>query len=59
MLNTDTGELVEKVLEHEGEEVRKFYAALPKPVLVGIESHRINAVVSEADGRTRDRMPSG
>jgi hypothetical protein len=35
MLNTDTGELVEKVLEHEGEEVRKFYAALPKPVLVG------------------------
>ena len=38
MLNTDTGELVEKVLEHEGEEVRKFYAALPKPVLVGIEA---------------------
>jgi Transposase len=38
MLDTDTGELVEKVLGHEGEEVREFYAALPKPVLVGIEA---------------------
>ena len=38
MLDTDTGELVEKTLEHEGEGVRKFYSALPSPVLVGIEA---------------------
>jgi transposase len=38
MLDTDTGELVEKTLEHEGDEVRKFYSALPGPVLVGIEA---------------------
>ena len=38
MLDTDTGELVEKILEHGGEKVREFYAALPGPVLVGIEA---------------------
>ena len=38
MLDTDTGELVEKTLEHEGEGMRKFYSALPSPVLVGIEA---------------------
>ena len=38
MLDTDTGELVEKTLGHEGDELRKFYAALPGPVLVGIEA---------------------
>ena len=38
MLDTETGELVEKTLEHEGEQVREFYAALPRPVLVGIEA---------------------
>jgi transposase len=38
MLDTDTGELVEKTLEHQGDELRKFYSALPGPVLVGIEA---------------------
>ncbi len=38
MVDTDTGELVERTLEHEGEKVRKFYAALPGPVRVGIEA---------------------
>jgi transposase len=38
MLDTDTGELVEKTLEHDGKQVREFYAALPGPVLVGIEA---------------------
>ena len=33
MLDTDTGVLVEKTLEHDGEKVREFYAALPGPVL--------------------------
>jgi len=38
MLDTDTGEVVEKTLDHEGEKVREFYAALPGPILVGIEA---------------------
>jgi len=38
MLDQETGELVEKELSHEGQEVRDFYAALPKPVLVGMEA---------------------
>jgi transposase len=38
MLDTDTGELVEKTLEHDGEELRKFYSGLPSIVLVGIEA---------------------
>jgi len=38
MLDDQTGELLEKELPHEGEQVRKFYCALPKPVLVGLEA---------------------
>lgn len=38
MVDTETGELVEKTLKHEGEEVRKFYSALPRPTRVGIEA---------------------
>lgn len=38
MLDDRTGELVEKELSHEGDQVREFYSALPKPVLVGIEA---------------------
>jgi transposase len=38
MLDTETGEVVEKTLQHEGEKVREFYAALPGPVRVGIEA---------------------
>lgn len=38
MLDDQTGELVEKELQHEGEQVREFYSGLPKPVLVGIEA---------------------
>jgi transposase len=38
MLDDQTGELVEKQLSHAGEEVREFYAGLPKPVLVGLEA---------------------
>jgi transposase len=38
MVDTETGELVEKELDHENGEVRKFYAGLPEPALVGIES---------------------
>ena len=38
MLNTETGEIVERRLEHENGEARAFYASLPKPVLVGMEA---------------------
>lgn len=38
MLDTDTGELVEKTLRHDGDEVRSFYAGLSGQVLVGIEA---------------------
>jgi transposase len=38
MLDTETGEVTEKTLKHEGKTVREFYAALPGPVQVGIEA---------------------
>ena len=38
MLDTETGEVVNRTLMHEGNEVREFYAQLPQPVLVGIEA---------------------
>lgn len=38
MVDTETGELTEKVLSHEGNAVRAFYAALEGPVVVGIEA---------------------
>jgi len=37
-LDTATGEIHERRLEHAGDEVRKFYAALPGAVRVGIEA---------------------
>ncbi len=38
MLDTETGEIEEKRLEHESGEARKFYAGLKEPALVGIEA---------------------
>jgi transposase len=38
MLDTETGELVKMTLLHEGNTVREFYSALPRPVLVGLEA---------------------
>jgi transposase len=38
MLDPETGETVDVTLKHEGETVRHFYAALPRPVVVGIEA---------------------
>ncbi len=37
-LDTETEEIHEQRLMHTGDEVPKFYGALPKPVLVGIEA---------------------
>jgi transposase len=38
MLDTETGEVVNLTLMHEGNQVREFYSKLPRPVLVGIEA---------------------
>src|SRR5262245_52774857 len=38
LLNTATGELWDQELSHEGDAIERFYAALPPPVTVGIES---------------------
>jgi transposase len=38
MLDTETGELTEKVIRHEGNAVREFYAALEGRIVVGIEA---------------------
>jgi transposase len=38
MLETEGGEIVTRRLEHENGEAQAFYAALPKPSLIGIEA---------------------
>src|SRR5258708_32239448 len=38
MMETETGGLVERRLEHENGEARAFYASLPKPARVGMEA---------------------
>ena len=38
MVDTETGEITEKALSHEGNAMREFYAALEPPVVVGIEA---------------------
>jgi hypothetical protein len=38
ILNTTTGEVEEKILRHEGENVREFYCRLPRPACVGIKA---------------------
>ena len=37
MLDCESGEVVERTLKHEGNTIREFYAALPRPAVVGIE----------------------
>jgi hypothetical protein len=38
MLDCESGEVVERTLKHEGNTIREFYAALPRPAVVGIEA---------------------
>jgi len=38
MFDTETKEVIETTLSHEGDAVREFYRALPPPVLVGLEA---------------------
>ncbi len=59
MLNTRTGELIEKTLEHDGHEARKFYSTLPGQVPGGDRSYRVDALVFEIAGGPLDRLPGG
>lgn len=56
MMDTETGEFTEKTLFHEGNAVCKFYAALERPVLVGVEATGGNAVVSGIVGTVGNRV---
>jgi transposase len=38
VLDTETGEVRERRLQHGGDEVEQFYGSLGRPVTVGIES---------------------
>ena len=38
MVDTDTGEFIERTLSHKGDAVRQFYAALEGRVIMGIEA---------------------
>ena len=38
ILDTITGEVVNRTLMHEGNAVREFYSQLPRPAVVGIEA---------------------
>ena len=38
MVDTETGELIERRLEHGNGEAKKFYAELQQPVVVGMEA---------------------
>jgi hypothetical protein len=42
MLGTETGELVKMTLLHEGNTVREFYSALPRPVFATVRTLRIS-----------------
>jgi transposase len=59
MLDRETGELVERRLEHESGEARAFYAALSGPVQVGIEAtghtRWFERMLARAGARALDR----
>jgi len=38
MVDSETGEFIDRTLAHEGNAVREFYAGLEGPVIVGIEA---------------------
>ena len=63
MVNTETGELIERRLDHSNGEAKKFYAELQKPAGGGHGSHRLRAMVradaSQAGIRALDRGCGG
>jgi hypothetical protein len=66
MLDQESGEWIERRLEHENGEARAFYAALPAPVRVGIEAtghtrwfERMLAELGASGPAYRDHLKSG
>ena len=59
MLDTETGEVVNRTLMHEGNQVREFYSELPRPVLVGIEAIGPMQWFLVSAGAVGNRMPGG
>ena len=57
MLDTETGEVVNRTLMHEGNQVREFYSQLPRSGAGGHRSHRTDAVVSRPAAGIANRMP--
>ena len=53
VLDTGTGEIQEHQFSHHGDAVERFYAALPRPVTVGVES------TGDHSGSTRSFGSSG
>ena len=58
MLNVETGEVVEKTLQHEGESVREFYSTLPRITALATETFwghaaRSTAALSRSDPHVR------
>jgi len=60
MLDTETGEVVNLTLMHEGNNVREFYSKLPRPVLVGIKppDHALFLNLMEELGNRMPGWPS-
>jgi len=58
MLDTTTGEVVNRTLMHEGDEVRELYFSASAPSAGGYRSHRADALVSKPTRRIRNRMLS-
>jgi hypothetical protein len=59
LLNTDTGELWDQELSHDGDAIERFYATLPPPVTVGIESTRLFVVVPRPPAAPGAHPPGG
>src|SRR2546425_12678561 len=59
MVDTETGEFVERTLSHEGNALREFYAALEFPVVVGIEATGSMQWFLETAARVGNPMPCG
>src|ERR1700724_1356741 len=58
MLDTETGEIVNLTLTHEGDHVREFYSKFPRPARVGIEcqvGHPANIRAAEPRKQKHDR----
>jgi hypothetical protein len=59
LLDRDTGEVVEHMLNHDGETVRAFYSALPKPAGGGHRSHGRDGLVRAVTGGAGNHLPTG